>query len=544
MSMAIIFQSISLRYIARQLWSPTCKIDALPAELLIKVLQLVLPPIDLRPVDNPTDMSRVYIKALFQLQLASRRWKEVLDTTPGVWALVSEGFPDHQNIANMDKSHNHPLTVYRTGKKIGDAEGDLGSCLEFLQLIESTRQRWRVLRLNGVLPGDLPHYVAEPAPILETIDLSTFPRGPDNSEVLTLFGHHVSTLRYVNMMSIAFHPCPSPFHDLISFSLYHTRGNWIDVEWIMEVLRGSPHVERLCLADMDLQMPTLGTSSPPVDLSHLKSFRTWSIEGRAVDYIIRRINTPNCIQFQLSFDSEGADDYDTSLLLDTALASFEHIFQNIIHEMPNPSLSVHPNSIYWGQHPWPPFRPESKLNPYFLLDIREVPFPAVIRWIDRVVDPTRSERSPSLEPLAGTLYITDNTSLTEAEIASQLKHIKSITEISTLAPADVGQVLQLLGEAGPEPWFPHLQHLNLHADGWEARELLNMARARSSRPSRPAPQLTIIIKAETSPRFLGPVNRVAFDPDTLREIRALKGCIHSTTAQTVASSHQHLYALL
>ncbi|KAG8927651.1 Fungalysin/Thermolysin Extracellular metalloproteinase 5 [Tulasnella sp. 417] len=291
----------------------------------------------------------------------------------------------------------------------------------------------------------------------------------------------------------------------------------------MEVLRRSPQIERLCLVDMDLQMPTFGTPIAAVDLAYLRLFRTWGIDGRAVDHIIRRINAPNFAQFQLAFDGEGMEDYDTSLLLDSALASFEPILQNLIHKMPNPSLHIGPNSIFWGQYSWLPLSPESKLNPYFLLDIKEVPFPAVIRWVDRVVDPTLPDRSPSQKPLVGALYITDNASLEDAEITSLLKHLKSITQISAQASADVSQLLRLLGEAGPEPGFPHLQQLNLRAYGWEARKLLDTIRARSSRSFQPAPDLTIVIEAETYPRFMDPGKRVVFDPDTLREIRALKG---------------------
>ncbi|KIO19804.1 hypothetical protein M407DRAFT_30551 [Tulasnella calospora MUT 4182] len=498
-------------------------IERLPAELLTIVLYLALPPIDLKVREDLDDPCTDYMKALYQLQLVSKRWKEVLDTTPGVWAVVSGGFPDQQNIANMDKSHNYSLTVYSTSTKLEETEDDVGSCLEFLQLIEHTRHRWRVLRLDGVLPGDLPHYLTEPAPILESIHISSFPGDPDDAEVLTLFGHHVSAIRHVDLMNIAFHPGPSPFHDLICFKLYDTRGNRIPIDWIMEVLRGSPRIERLWLVDMDLQMPTLSTPIAVMDLTHLKSFRICGIDGRAIEYITRRINAPNCIQFNFSFDGRDVEDYDTSLILDSALILFEPILQSLVHKMSNPSLSIGVDNIFWGQHP-PLLDPKSRLNLFFLLDISGVPFVAVIRWVDRVVEPTHSNRGPDQRPLEGALGISSATPLADTEIVSRLKHLNSITQISAgTFDVDASQLFRMLAEAGPEPCFPHLRQLNVHAFRWEARELLEMVRARLSQPSQLVPHLTVVIQAETYPSFADPGNRVVFNPDILREIRAVKG---------------------
>ncbi|KAG8896260.1 hypothetical protein FRC01_011927, partial [Tulasnella sp. 417] len=275
---------------------------------------------------------------------------------------------------------------------------------------------------------------------------------------------------------------------------------------------------------MDLQTPTFSTPITVIDLVHLKLFRMRGIGGRAVDYIVRRIKAPNCTQFWLDFDGEGVGDYDPSLLLDSALTSFEPILQNLVHKMPNPSLSIDASSIYWGQHPTQ--NSKSKLNSYFLLYIKEVPFLAITRWVERVVDPISSDRSAGQEPLVGALHITNTTLLAMAdpEIAPRLKCLKSITQISVaVSTRDISQLLQILGEAGLEPSFPYLQQLDLHGYRWEARQLLEMVRARLSRPSPLVPHLAIVIQKETYPDLVDPGDRVVFDPDILRAIRALGG---------------------
>ncbi|KAG8947608.1 hypothetical protein FRC00_009017, partial [Tulasnella sp. 408] len=257
-------------------------------------------------------------------------------------------------------------------------------------------------------------------------------------------------------------------------------------------------------------------------LVHLKSLTIDQMDGSAIDYIVRRIEAPNCIQFQLAYDGERTEDYDPSLLLDSALALFEPLLQDLVHRMPNPYLSIDSDSLFWGQHASPSF--ESDLTPFFHLGIEEVPFLAVIRWVDRVVDPARSDRGPGQWPLVGSLHVPSTTPLADPEIASHLKHLKSVTQISAeVSTVDIRQLFEILGEAGPEPWFPYLRHLNVHAYRWEARELLEMIRARLSRPSQLVPQLTVIIRRQIFPNFPEAGNRVIFDPDILHEIRAMKG---------------------
>lgn len=492
----------------------------LPVELLTQVLHRALPPIDTQALVHP-DACSDYMQALYKLQLVAKRWKEVVDATPVLWALVSWGFADRQNVANMDKSQNSPLLVHCSGTT-RDGPDDGVSCLHFLELIEPARHRWQVLWLDSVLPEGLPRHLAEPAPTLETINLNCCPGDFDNPEVFTLFGHHVSNVRSVSLMQLAFHPSPSPFRDLSYFNLYSTRGSRIAVDWIEEVLRGSPQIERLCLIDVDVQTPTAPKPIATIKLVHLKSLTTDQMDGSAIDYIIRRIEAPNCIQFQLAYDGERAEDYDPSLLLDSALASFEPLLQDIFHRMPDPYLSIDENSLFWGQNgslSW-----ESDFTPFFHLGVEEVPFLAVIRWVDRVIDPTRLGRDLSQRPLVGSLHITGTTPLADPEIASRLKHLQSVTQISAeVSTADVRQLLRILGDAGPEPWFPYLRQLNVHAYRWEAKELLEMIRARLSRPSPLVPQLTVTIQRHIFPRFPEAGNRVIFEPDILQEIRAIKG---------------------
>ncbi|KAG8923436.1 hypothetical protein FRC00_006268, partial [Tulasnella sp. 408] len=259
-------------------------------------------------------------------------------------------------------------------------------------------------------------------PTLETMHLRCSVENPAH-EPFPLLGHHVSNIRYVNLTLIAFHPSPSPFHSLTDFSLCSTWADGITAEWIIEVLRESPQLERLRLANLNLQIPTFSEPMAAIDLLHLKSFRISGIDGKATDYVIRLIKAPNCIQFQLDFNGRGAEDYNPSLILDNALTSFEPIFQSIVHALPRPFLSIEAGCIFWGRYAPPDYDPDP--TPFFHLSIRNVPFLAIIRWLERVVDPTRVDRGPDERPLMGAFYISSITLLTNAEIASRLKHLKS-----------------------------------------------------------------------------------------------------------------------
>ncbi|KAG8923437.1 hypothetical protein FRC00_006269 [Tulasnella sp. 408] len=445
-------------------------IEHLPVELLAKVLLLALPLPDTKALEYP-DACTSYMHSLYKLRLVSRIWKEVVDSTPDLWALVSWGFSDDVNISNMDKSRN-----------------------------------------------GLSYYLTDPAPTLETMHLRCSVENPAH-EPFPLFCHHVSTVRYVNLTHIAFHPSPSPFYNLTDFSLCSIWGVEIAIEWITEVLRGSPQLERLCLANLVLQIPALSSPIAAIDLFYLKAFRLYEIDGRAIDYIIRLINAPNCVQFQLECNGIGADDYDLSLLLDSGLASFEPTIQNIIYAMSCPIVSIDVDSISWGQRI--PSNFISDGIPFCHLSLRRVSFVAIVRWVERVVESTRLDRGPDLR-FPGLFHISSTTLLTNAEIASRLKHFKSITHITaTDSTVDVGQLLQLLGEPGPEPWFPCLEQLAVHAYGWEARQLLEMLQTRLSRSSQLIPRF-VMIQPKLYGDFAGPAHRVVFDPDIWREIRAME----------------------
>ncbi|KAG9041809.1 hypothetical protein FS837_011704 [Tulasnella sp. UAMH 9824] len=490
-------------------------IEQLPVELLAKVLLLALPLPDTNGLAYPNACTD-YMRSLYKLRLVSRTWKEFVDSTPGLWALVSWEFPDHLNISNMVKSRNEPLVVGCSRRtKWGE---EPVSCLRFLQLVEPARHRWQVVWLDYVLPEGLSSYFADPAPMVEAIHLRYTLDSPHH-EAFPLFGHHVSNIRYVNLTYNTLHPSPSPFRNLTSFSLCPLWGGGVAIEWITEVLRASPQLERFCLTNLELQIPASSLPIEAIDLPYLNGLRLYEIDGRAIDYIMRLINAPNCTQLQVYCIGRDADDYDPSLLLDSGLTPFEPIIQNIMSTMLAPLVSIDADSIEWGDYTPPDW--DSDRTQFCHLYIRRASFLAIIRWVERVVESTRLSSGPGWS-CVGSFNISSTALLENAEMASRLKHFKSITSIVATEPTvDVAQLLQLLGEAGPEPWFPCLQNLTVHAYGWKAQQLLEMLRTRSSRSSQPVLRL-VMIKSGFWVDFAGRGKQVVFDSDIWREIRAIK----------------------
>lgn len=477
--------------------------DNLPVEIIALVLHLALPPIDpkhLASYDGCTN----YMRALYKFQLVSGRWRAVIETTPELWALVSSTFSADRISKNLQKSRNSHLTIHYRGtcSRVGR--------IHFFQLVKPHRDRWRVAWLiGGPLDDFLPH-LSQPAPFLETIYLRGYVNITYKLGSFSLLGHQVSNVRYVDLIHYA---NPSPFQDLRKFKLCYTRVHPMSAGWLVEVLQRSPRLEELCLLDLELQVPTVTDPIETTTLNHLTSLDIKDIEGSAVDYILRRINAPNCVQFRLMVDEEHTTNYDPSLMLDSALSSFEPVVQKLGRKA---DLTIGVSCIFWYNTPISD--PMPRPIPFLRLGIEDIPLPPIIRWVERVVDPTNSDGHS--DGRVGVLYIDQDTPLGDTEIVSQLIRLKSVTRIWVEGTgADVRRLLQILGTSGPEPAFPRLCKLGLRADGWSAHELLEMVSARFDVPIRTCPHLVVSVRSLEYCYGGGS----AFPPDTLSAIHAIEG---------------------
>lgn len=480
--------------------------DYLPVEIIAPVMHLALPPIDPKHLASPNACAD-YMRALHEFRLVSWTWRAVLDAIPELWALVSSSFSADRIIKNLQNSRNSQLTIHYRGSS------SRLSKIHFMQLVEPHRHRWRVVWLDGGSLEDFLHQLSHPAPLLETIYLHGYVPTTYDLESFSLLGHQVSNIRHVDLMQVLPYLNPSPFQDLRTFKLWYIWAHPISVDWLVEVLQRSPRLEELCLLDLNLQVPTMTAPIVTVTLDYLTLFNIKDIESNVVDYILRRINAPNCVQFRLTIDDAQPTNYDPSLLLDSALSSFEPVVQKLGR---NAHLIMGVNSIFWYNTSL--LEPMPLPIPFLLLEIEEIPLPPMIRWVERVVDPTNSDEHP--DERVGTLYIGRGTPLGDAEIVSQLIRLKSVTQIwAQETGTDVRRLLRILGADGPEPAFPRLRKLGLQADGWNAHELLEMVSARFSEPARRCPHLVVSVRAPDYRDGGGS----AFAPDTLSAIHAIAG---------------------
>ncbi|KAG8910811.1 hypothetical protein FRC01_006114, partial [Tulasnella sp. 417] len=168
-------------------------ISRLPTELLISTLHLTLPKIDLEPTYE-MDPSRLYMQMLYNIRQVAKQWQQVIDGTPSFWTIIVSTMPLHVNNAAIMRSGSLPLIIVYKYADQPNEEG-LPSPEEFLQTILHTRSRWSAVTLDFRDDKDMSGYLADPAPLLQTIAIRSSLKGEVDTEPLDLLGGHPNNIR-------------------------------------------------------------------------------------------------------------------------------------------------------------------------------------------------------------------------------------------------------------------------------------------------------------------------------------------------------------
>ncbi|KAG8945321.1 hypothetical protein FRC04_000856 [Tulasnella sp. 424] len=268
----------------------------LPTEILLVILQLSLPPLDLQTLHD-WNCCRSYMKALLKLRLISTLWKEVVDTSPWLWAVLSSKLPLEQNITNIHRSGDRPLLIHYAGRlPLFERREKLASDHKFLFHIGEIRHRWQLVWFDELDKGGVFRSIDEPASQLQTLHIHSRHIELREEEELLKIGEQLPSIKHLDLKGVLLSQSMSPLLGLITLELDGIRGNGIAAHWLLETVDGSPNLERLSLKNVPLRLPAPSASVPTITHNGLRSLRT-DLKGEAADFLFRHIRAPHCIYF-------------------------------------------------------------------------------------------------------------------------------------------------------------------------------------------------------------------------------------------------------
>ncbi|KAG8945320.1 hypothetical protein FRC04_000855 [Tulasnella sp. 424] len=487
-------------------------LNKLPTELLLVILQLSLPPLDLQTLQLES-CCRSYMRALLELRLVSTLWKEVVDTAPWLWAVLSSTLPLDQNITNIHRSGDWPMIIHYVGTHpLLEVPEQIASDLKFLFHIGEIHHRWQLVWFGEIGVEGVFQSLNEPASQLQTLYIHNLSVDVLQEEELLKIPEQLPSIKHLDLKGVRLSEFMSPFLGLISLELDEIRGDGIAAHWLLETVDGSPNLERLSLKSVPLRLPAPSPSDPTITHNKLRSLQI-DLKGEAADFLLRHIHAPHCIHFKLVIATSRRD-YDSSLILDTALQRFEPTLQEICHVAKGSSIDIEEQGVAWSvgkSANW-----EHTEEPFIRLAVEGPSFLSILRWIKRVVEPS-SRRT------VGVLHLDRGVPLGNAEAVSLLGGLRSVTTIRAIRRgADIPRMLQLLSGYNYEPFLPLLSDLYLRGWGWAPQELFTMVRARFSPLATTCSQLKIEVH-DWKGTSGDSINVMEFDVDTLREIRVVKG---------------------
>lgn len=276
--------------------TPIAPISELPPELLSYVFRLSLPMID--PMQERLHWHdsecRGYITRLYNLRCVSTLWRDVIDVTPSMWALVSFSWPQEVVKTALARSTTHPIIIhhYFRLKRGGPDPNEL--CREYLHIVNSHRSRWVVAVL--VIPTQLlSNFFNAPIPRLHTLKLSL--AGPpflqENPEMLLLTPGLTETLGNVEHVFLNASACQcdealGSFTRLKSLVLSNLDPRCTTIDQIIQTISNNPSLESLPLLGLDaivdstrMYDSTTPVAPPRLRILHIESSVTWLHEFMA-----------------------------------------------------------------------------------------------------------------------------------------------------------------------------------------------------------------------------------------------------------------------
>lgn len=267
-------------------------IDSLPDEVLIEVFTryLLLHP-------------ETYFHHLILLSRVSKHWQELAHCTPSLWTRVDLNFMN-QTAAALRKSGACPLDVFFEPQPLDrNPRETMGGPFA---LACTQVHRWRSVRLQLKCADDLRQLERLPAPLLESIEVTSF-SGAEQLPPFNIFSGYAPRLRSLRLTGISIPWQSTVLQSLQVLHLKIIRYHKPSVSDVISILSASPGLSELNLLAFDIRPDSAPDRLPIVFLPQLSTLKIRSINGQATQQILLHIRSPPTRSFGLIVELDGQD---------------------------------------------------------------------------------------------------------------------------------------------------------------------------------------------------------------------------------------------
>ncbi|KAG8914293.1 hypothetical protein FRC01_004134 [Tulasnella sp. 417] len=413
-------------------------ISILPFEVLEVIFQLVLPPLDI--VTWPRGLQEYHpdTASLYILRRVSTAWKDMIDSTPSLWAVISSTFPEDVNRSSLVRSGSSPLLIYVSGTSwIKD---------QFFQMIEPHIQRCSSLVLR--LDADYVHWV----PRLALLRLATL------KIVIELKAPPTHVIKKIEIPEEALENVLTQAPMDWARTLRHLKD--LRILQILNSLAASPGIEILTFAEMNIELPplTLPSSTEPISLPRLRSI-TLAVDIRFTNGFLRGVRPPPSLT-DLGICPNRFYSQDHSKFWQETMAPWEAVVHRLYRSCNERVVCLIPGLPYslkaHSKHP---------KHPTFMV-FEGTFMPAALQWIHNLFSTvTDVAGRPGLRVRVWHSALSENDVLATLQTMQGLKHISVESPDGPSAEAFINVLgkptADSIGTPDPRPTFPTLQKLEL-----------------------------------------------------------------------------------
>ncbi|KIO15654.1 hypothetical protein M407DRAFT_34385 [Tulasnella calospora MUT 4182] len=432
-------------------------ISQLPTELLAEMIRLALPSVDIM-LPHMDVCVFVHVRGLYTMRLIAKQWQEIIDGTPTFWTYVLSTLPPHVNKATISRSGTCPLTII-SAAMTSDNVDNHPSTDNFLGSLAHTYPRWSAY-IGPVVSG----YLDKPAAHLQTIILGE----GHGTEAFELLGGSTTGLRHVDIRKAPIQWKAGLFTQLKVLKLEKVFSDGLTTTHLLEILRASPCLEHLELSLMHAAAIDHPPSSPVITFPHLRHIYFYLCRGDFIGAILRHIQAPACLQFNLTISLRYGEPK-LPRFLNEDLWTFKELLRAIHNRYGSSEIILDSGHFEWNSP-----APGARDHPAFSVFIFcRLPVPC-IQWVENIL---QSDRGLSI-----CFNCHTNMPREVYEILAPMQCVTRVEIDNTLIRQEVLIALGFAGEpqsANPSlPSLPCLRELVLGGRNWTAQNLLDMVRSR------------------------------------------------------------------
>ncbi|KAG8908322.1 hypothetical protein FRC01_007390 [Tulasnella sp. 417] len=252
-------------------------IAGLPPELLSLVFRFSLPMVDPMQEQGDGEECWYYMTGIYTLRSISTRWRDVIDTTPSMWALISSSWPREAIKTALARSSTIPIIIHLGCEPV---HHEITLVREYLSLINPHRSRWAAAVLSIPMPL-LFEFFAAPMPQLHTLNLS-FIHSRSNSPppITPILVETLGNLEHV-LLETRDYECGEAlglFTRLKTLVLSQIWSRCMTIDQIIQTISDNPFLENLVLDGLNIQVDDTSTESRTA-LAAPPQLRTFGVKG-------------------------------------------------------------------------------------------------------------------------------------------------------------------------------------------------------------------------------------------------------------------------